>query len=233
MDKQRNPWWYPPTTSAWAKGLKPVPPGPSNPLGTRWMGLDAAGVGIHGTTAPTSIGYSVRTAASACRCPTPSGSSSTSASARPSSFSRQLDAEIGQEHDRARERDQPAEDPARMARLADVTRERPPEQDQHAPISPAPTTNAGSRITSRSSWEAARTRVHYDGIVPDSHPRARRQLHLRRRLHRRVPRLPLPLQRMRLRAARRRGGGQARASSRRTSSTTRRSPISSRSRRRA
>jgi lipoprotein-anchoring transpeptidase ErfK/SrfK len=59
MDKQRNPWWYPPTTSAWAKGLKPVPPGPSNPLGTRWMGLDAAGVGIHGTTAPTSIGYSV------------------------------------------------------------------------------------------------------------------------------------------------------------------------------
>ena len=58
MDKQRDPWWYPPTTSAWAKGLKPVPPGPANPLGTRWMGLDAAGVGIHGTTAPASIGYS-------------------------------------------------------------------------------------------------------------------------------------------------------------------------------
>jgi lipoprotein-anchoring transpeptidase ErfK/SrfK len=58
VDKQRNPWWYPPTTSEWARGLKPVPPGPSNPLGTRWMGLDAAGVGIHGTTAPTSIGYS-------------------------------------------------------------------------------------------------------------------------------------------------------------------------------
>ena len=58
MDKQRNPWWYPPTTSAWAQGLKPVPPGPSNPLGTRWMGLDAAGVGIHGTDAPASIGYS-------------------------------------------------------------------------------------------------------------------------------------------------------------------------------
>src|SRR5207237_7559231 len=51
-DKQRNPWWYPPTYDAWAKGLKPVPPGPSNPLGTRWMGLDAAGVGIHGTDAP-------------------------------------------------------------------------------------------------------------------------------------------------------------------------------------
>ena len=59
MNKQRDPWWYPPTSSDWAKGLKPVPPGPSNPLGTRWMGLDAAGVGIHGTDAPASIGYSV------------------------------------------------------------------------------------------------------------------------------------------------------------------------------
>ena len=58
MNKQRDPWWYPPVYDDWAKGLKPVPPGPSNPLGTRWMGLDAAGVGIHGTDAPTSIGYS-------------------------------------------------------------------------------------------------------------------------------------------------------------------------------
>ena len=58
IDKQRDPWWYPPTYDAWAKGLKPVPPGPSNPLGTRWMGLNAPGVGIHGTDAPTSIGYS-------------------------------------------------------------------------------------------------------------------------------------------------------------------------------
>jgi lipoprotein-anchoring transpeptidase ErfK/SrfK len=56
--KQVDPWWYPPTYDAWAKGLKPVPPGPSNPLGTRWMGLNAPGVGIHGTDAPTSIGYS-------------------------------------------------------------------------------------------------------------------------------------------------------------------------------
>jgi lipoprotein-anchoring transpeptidase ErfK/SrfK len=57
-NKQRNPWWYPPTYDAWAKGLKPVPPGPGNPLGTRWMGLTAPGVGIHGTDADTSIGYS-------------------------------------------------------------------------------------------------------------------------------------------------------------------------------
>ncbi|HEY7397558.1 MAG TPA: L,D-transpeptidase family protein [Gaiellaceae bacterium] len=58
MDKQLDPWWYPPTYDAWAKGLKPVPPGPANPLGTRWMGLNAPGVGIHGTDEPTSIGYS-------------------------------------------------------------------------------------------------------------------------------------------------------------------------------
>jgi lipoprotein-anchoring transpeptidase ErfK/SrfK len=56
--KWKNPWWYPPVQDAWARGLKPVPPGPSNPLGTRWMGLNAPGVGIHGTDEPGSIGYS-------------------------------------------------------------------------------------------------------------------------------------------------------------------------------
>jgi len=56
--KQRNPWWYPPAGSAWAKGEEPVPPGPGNPLGTRWMGLSAPYVGIHGTPDAASIGYS-------------------------------------------------------------------------------------------------------------------------------------------------------------------------------
>jgi lipoprotein-anchoring transpeptidase ErfK/SrfK len=55
--KWRDPWWYPPP-SPWAQGLQPVPPGPGNPLGTRWMGLSAPGVGIHGTPDPASIGYS-------------------------------------------------------------------------------------------------------------------------------------------------------------------------------
>jgi lipoprotein-anchoring transpeptidase ErfK/SrfK len=55
--KWRNPWWYPPSTG-WAKGLKPIPPGPGNPLGTRWLGLSASGVGIHGTPDDASIGYS-------------------------------------------------------------------------------------------------------------------------------------------------------------------------------
>ncbi len=56
--KWRNPWWYPPSTP-WAKGKKAIPPGPGNPLGTRWMGLSAPGVGIHGTPNDSSIGYSV------------------------------------------------------------------------------------------------------------------------------------------------------------------------------
>jgi lipoprotein-anchoring transpeptidase ErfK/SrfK len=57
VDMQENPWWTPPP-SPWAVGAKPIPPGPGNPLGTRWMGLDAAGVGIHGTPDDASIGYS-------------------------------------------------------------------------------------------------------------------------------------------------------------------------------
>jgi lipoprotein-anchoring transpeptidase ErfK/SrfK len=55
---ERNPWWYPPPNSPWAKGAVPIPPGPGNPLGTRWMGLSAPDVGIHGTPDPASLGYS-------------------------------------------------------------------------------------------------------------------------------------------------------------------------------
>jgi lipoprotein-anchoring transpeptidase ErfK/SrfK len=55
--KWRNPWWYPPN-SPWAKGEKPDSAGAGNPLGTRWMGLSASGVGIHGTPDDASIGYS-------------------------------------------------------------------------------------------------------------------------------------------------------------------------------
>ena len=55
---QRDPWWIPPTDSEWAKDAKPIPPGPGNPLGTRWMGLTAPLVGIHGTPDAASIGYS-------------------------------------------------------------------------------------------------------------------------------------------------------------------------------
>jgi len=57
VTKQRDPWWYPPP-SPWAKDSQPVPPGPGNPLGTRWMGLSVPYVGIHGTPDSASIGYS-------------------------------------------------------------------------------------------------------------------------------------------------------------------------------
>jgi lipoprotein-anchoring transpeptidase ErfK/SrfK len=58
VNKWLNPWWYPPAGSAWAANSKPIPPGPGNPLGTRWMGLSAPYVGIHGTPDSASIGYS-------------------------------------------------------------------------------------------------------------------------------------------------------------------------------
>jgi len=35
---------------------KTIPPGPNNPVGTRWMGLSIKGYGIHGTNEPKSIG---------------------------------------------------------------------------------------------------------------------------------------------------------------------------------
>ncbi len=55
VSKVYHPTWSPPP-SPWASGLEPVPPGPDNPLGTRWMGLSAPHVGIHGTPSDSSIG---------------------------------------------------------------------------------------------------------------------------------------------------------------------------------
>ena len=47
-----------PAGLALGEGPEADPPGPGNPLGTRWMGLDASGVGMHGTPDAASIGYS-------------------------------------------------------------------------------------------------------------------------------------------------------------------------------
>ena len=58
ITKAENPWWYPPA-SDWAKDEEPIPPGPGNPLGTRWMGISSPGVGIHGTPDAASLGYSL------------------------------------------------------------------------------------------------------------------------------------------------------------------------------
>ena len=43
-----HPTWYGPK--------QVVPPGPGNPVGTRWMGLGYKGYGIHGTNEPRSVG---------------------------------------------------------------------------------------------------------------------------------------------------------------------------------
>jgi lipoprotein-anchoring transpeptidase ErfK/SrfK len=55
VDKQVDPAWFPPD-SPWAAGLGSIPPGPGNPLGTRWIGTSAPAIGIHGTYARESIG---------------------------------------------------------------------------------------------------------------------------------------------------------------------------------
>jgi lipoprotein-anchoring transpeptidase ErfK/SrfK len=48
VSRVQNPAWYRPG--------KVVPPGASNPLGPRWIGLSEKGYGIHGTNRPRSIG---------------------------------------------------------------------------------------------------------------------------------------------------------------------------------
>lgn len=58
ITRAKNPWWHPPD-SDWAKDEQPIPPGPGNPLGTRWMGISSPGVGIHGTPDAASLGYSL------------------------------------------------------------------------------------------------------------------------------------------------------------------------------
>ncbi len=56
INKRRNPGWSNPG-SAWAKTMPPsIPPGPSNPLGTRALDLDSPGIRIHGTNKNYSIG---------------------------------------------------------------------------------------------------------------------------------------------------------------------------------
>jgi len=55
VSKIRFPTWMP------LDGSPAVPPGPQNPLGSRWMGLSEPHYGLHSTNAPKSIG----TAASA------------------------------------------------------------------------------------------------------------------------------------------------------------------------
>jgi lipoprotein-anchoring transpeptidase ErfK/SrfK len=49
INRVTNPTYYRPGTV--------IAPGPRNPIGTRWIGLNRKGYGIHGTDVPSSIGY--------------------------------------------------------------------------------------------------------------------------------------------------------------------------------
>lgn len=54
--KRMNPTWYNPY-SDWSRDMPAfIPPGPSNPLGTRALNLSASGIRIHGTPDSGSIG---------------------------------------------------------------------------------------------------------------------------------------------------------------------------------
>lgn len=59
--KEINPTWDVPTSIQHEMAQKRLPvvttigPGPKNPLGDRWLGLNAGSIGLHGTNSPASI----------------------------------------------------------------------------------------------------------------------------------------------------------------------------------
>jgi L,D-transpeptidase ErfK/SrfK len=63
--KNKAPTWHVPVSiqkemkAEGKKVKKEVKPGPDNPLGNWFLGLDDKGLGIHSTNAPASIGYSI------------------------------------------------------------------------------------------------------------------------------------------------------------------------------
>ena len=60
IDKHRNPTWYNPAPDTWGADMPlMIPGGPSNPLGTRALYLDAPGIRIHGTPDTDSVGFYV------------------------------------------------------------------------------------------------------------------------------------------------------------------------------
>jgi lipoprotein-anchoring transpeptidase ErfK/SrfK len=60
IDKQENPTWYNPDPDGWGAGMPlTIPGGPSSPLGTRALYLDAPGIRIHGTPDTGSVGFYV------------------------------------------------------------------------------------------------------------------------------------------------------------------------------
>jgi L,D-transpeptidase ErfK/SrfK len=58
IQKKVNPTWQPTKNMVERADIKddPVPPGKENPLGDRWMGWSAPGLGFHSTNEPRSVG---------------------------------------------------------------------------------------------------------------------------------------------------------------------------------
>jgi lipoprotein-anchoring transpeptidase ErfK/SrfK len=57
IDKRENPTWVNPAPDTWGAGMPAtIPGGPSSPLGTRALYLDAPGIRIHGTPDTASVG---------------------------------------------------------------------------------------------------------------------------------------------------------------------------------
>jgi lipoprotein-anchoring transpeptidase ErfK/SrfK len=50
-----NPWWHPPPESGWARGRRPEPPGPGNPMGRVKLHMTEL-IFIHGTSAEGRLG---------------------------------------------------------------------------------------------------------------------------------------------------------------------------------
>jgi L,D-transpeptidase ErfK/SrfK len=57
--KIRHPTWFVPPSLRHKYTFTSLPPGPDNPLGAFWLGLDHDHIGIHGTDFPWSIGWAM------------------------------------------------------------------------------------------------------------------------------------------------------------------------------
>ncbi len=165
VDKQRDPWWYPPIAERVGEGPEAGAAGPVEPARDALDGAERARrrhprhrralvdrlqrlTRLHPDAGP---GRRVAVRAGPL-------------SGRPSSFSRQRHAQVGQQHDRAGERDEAADDQPRMARLAHGLGERPAEQDQDPADQPEPDQErrAAARRTGTSPRQQARRSLPLD-----------------------------------------------------------------------
>ena len=183
------------------KGEKPVPPGPGNPLGTRWMGLDAAASASTARPTPRRSATRPRTAASGCASRTRSGCSAQVRRERPSTSPRRgcaTDSRAAFTHSSTRPTTAAVPTTitgasARTCSRRELEQPGDTERREHAQRAGDPEQSAAHRH----DYPVCRMS---DGT----------QLLVGRGLRRRVPRLPLRLQRAGLRAARHGGRREAR-----------------------